>query len=250
MNETNEFRGERLKVKWLYVLILFFTLFLLIAAPATRKTVKEGNDYSDKESVALYLYTYKKLPGNYIYNEKKSNGKTDGKQPRDGKYYYQEHEYKDKIEKYAKDNGLSDLKNKNLFECDLSYPAGKENRGVLRLVYTEDCKQIFYTGTHYGEEGSPAFETLTKWSLNRTSNILWVLFAVTAGCEAGYVAIRLCAVNKGREDCVADLKSATEIFVTAVLCVVMFIPVLLISAVRSVMKKTGKSGTHKADGGS
>ena len=45
MNETNEFRGERLKVKWLYVLILFFTLFLLIAAPATRKTVKEGNDY-------------------------------------------------------------------------------------------------------------------------------------------------------------------------------------------------------------
>ena len=61
MNETNEFRGERLKVKWLYVLILFFTLFLLIAAPATRKTVKEGNDYSDKESVALYLYTYKKL---------------------------------------------------------------------------------------------------------------------------------------------------------------------------------------------
>lgn len=66
MNETNEFRGERLKVKWLYVLILFFTLFLLIAAPATRKTVKEGKDYSDKESVALYLYTYKKLPGNYI----------------------------------------------------------------------------------------------------------------------------------------------------------------------------------------
>lgn len=45
MNETNEFRGERLKVKWLYVLILFFTLFLLIVAPATRKTVKEGNNY-------------------------------------------------------------------------------------------------------------------------------------------------------------------------------------------------------------
>ena len=172
MNETNEFRGERLKVKWLYVLILFFTLFLLIAAPATRKTVKEGNDYSDKESVALYLYTYKKLPGNYIFNEQKS-----GKQPRDGKYYYQEHEYEGAIETYANDNGLSDLKNKKLFECDLSYPAGKENRGVLRLVYTEDCKQIFYTGTHYGKEGSPAFETLTKWSLNRTSNILWVLFA-------------------------------------------------------------------------
>ena len=72
MNETNEFRGERLKVKWLYVLILFFTLFLLIAAPATRKTVKEGKDYSDKESVALYLYTYKNCRATIFLTSKKA----------------------------------------------------------------------------------------------------------------------------------------------------------------------------------
>lgn len=236
MNETDEFRGERLKVKWLYVLFLFLTLFLLISAPATRKTVKEGNYYSDKENVALYLYTYKKLPDNYIFNERNN-----GKQPKDGKYYYREHKYEGAIKDYAEHNGLSGLKEKNLYECDLSYPEGRENRGVLRLVYTEDCKQIFYTGTHYGKEGSPAFETLTKWSLNHTSNILWIIFAVAVGGEAGYVAIRLCAVKKGRENCIADLKSATSIFVSAVFFVIMFIPALLVLAVRGAIKKIGKS---------
>ena len=217
MNGTDKFCGERLKVKWLYVLFLFLTLFLLISAPATRKTVKEGNYYSDKENVALYLYTYKKLPDNYIFNERNN-----GKQPKDGKYYYREHKYEDAIKDYVEHNGLSGLKDKNLYECDLSYPEGRENRGVLRLVYTEDCKQIFYTGTHYGEEGSPAFETLTKWSLNRASNILWIIFAVAVGGEAGYVAIRLCAVKKGRENCIADLKSATSIFVTAVFFAIIY----------------------------
>lgn len=241
MNETDEFRGERLKVKWLYVLFLFLTLFLLISASATRKTVKEGNYYSNKENVALYLYTYKKLPDNYIFNKEKTNGETDSKQPSGGKYYYKKHYYRGAIKDYAEQNGLSGLKYKNLYECDLSYPAETENRGVLRLVYTEDCKHIFYTGTHYGKEGAPAFETLTRWSLNRTSNILWIFFGVIVGCEAGYVAIRLCAVKKGRENCIADLKSATSIFVTAVFFVIMFIPALLVLAVRGAIKKIGKS---------
>ncbi len=75
MNETDEFRGERLKVKWLYVLFLFLTLFLLISASATRKTVKEGNYYSDKENVALYLYTYKNCLIIIFLTKKRQTGK-------------------------------------------------------------------------------------------------------------------------------------------------------------------------------
>lgn len=45
-DERNERISRRAtESKMAVCVILFFTLFLLIAAPATRKTVKEGNNY-------------------------------------------------------------------------------------------------------------------------------------------------------------------------------------------------------------
>lgn len=42
MNETNEFRGERLKVKWLYVLILFFYAFSADCGSRYKKNGERG----------------------------------------------------------------------------------------------------------------------------------------------------------------------------------------------------------------
>ena len=103
--------------------------------------IDEDGVYTSKEDVALYLYTYEKLPDNFITKkeaqalgweggslEPYSPGKCiggdrfgnyEGTLPEDTSYH----------------------------ECDID-TLGKKSRGAKRIVYSEDW-EIYYTGDHY-----------------------------------------------------------------------------------------------------
>ena len=106
--------------------------------------IREDGIYTSKEDVALYLYTYHKLPSNYVTKDRakdmgwvasKGNlqdvcdncsiggdrfGNREGKLPKkDGRVYY---------------------------ECDIDYHGGIRNE--KRIVYSSDWL-IYYTQDHY-----------------------------------------------------------------------------------------------------
>ena len=102
--------------------------------------IEWNTEYTSKEEVSLYLYTYHELPPNYISkNELKKLGwqggdvwiYAQGKSIGGNKFYNNE--------KLLPDNSY--------FECDINYQGGKRN--AERLIYTEDCEIIYYTDDHY-----------------------------------------------------------------------------------------------------
>lgn len=109
----------------------------------------EDGIYTSKEDVALYIYTYKRLPKNYIkkkdaeklgWNKSKKNlyevtgGKSIGG---------------DKFANYEK--LLPVVKGRTYYECDIDYAGGSRN--AKRIIYADDFDEeygfIFYTGDHY-----------------------------------------------------------------------------------------------------
>ena len=107
-------------------------------------SVTENGEYTDKDSVALYIHTYGHLPSNYISKTKarkagwdntKGNlwnvlpGKSIG-----GSEYYNE------------DGQLPDANGRRWTECDIDYQGGY--RGAKRIVFSNDGL-IFYTRDHY-----------------------------------------------------------------------------------------------------
>ena len=159
---------------------------LLICTAATRTTVHENGRYHTKKEVALYLYTYKKLPSNYLL---KSETEKSGEQPEDGYYIGGDvFRYAKKITEYTEKTDLR--------ECDLDYPENTSRRGQKRLVYAADCSEIFYTDTHYGDDGDPAFVPVKKKDINKTSDIFQAFSIVGAVC--GGCLCHLCSCCKKR----------------------------------------------------
>ncbi len=110
------------------------------ASPAL--SVTEAGEYTDRDSVALYIHTYGKLPGNFITKSQAEDlgwvnslgnlnevapGKSIGGS-RFGNY----------------EGLLPD--GHTYYECDINYNGGF--RGGERIVYSTDGL-IFYTGDHY-----------------------------------------------------------------------------------------------------
>ena len=107
------------------------------------KTIKEDGTYDQKDDVAKYLSTYKKLPKNYIKKkEAKRLGWTGGsvEQVAPGKAlggdYFGNYEKK-----------LPKKKGRTYYECDID-TLGKKNRGPKRMIWSDDGL-IYYTGDHY-----------------------------------------------------------------------------------------------------
>ncbi len=105
--------------------------------------IDEGGTYDDKESVALYLHTYGKLPSNYITKkEAEALGWTGGSLERYapgkciGGTYFGNYE-----------GLLPKKKGREYHECDIG-TLGKSSRGAKRIVYSNDGL-IYYTGDHY-----------------------------------------------------------------------------------------------------
>lgn len=116
-------------------------------------TIDADGSYTSKEDVALYLWTYKRLPKNFLTkSEARALGWEGGS-----------------VEAFAPGCAIGGdsfgnfeelLPGGKYRECDIG-TVGKDSRGACRLVYTEDCSRIYYTDDHYesftllyGKEGS------------------------------------------------------------------------------------------------
>ena len=111
------------------------------AAPAADDVIVSDGEYYDKERVAAYIRKFKgKLPKNYITKDKaRSLGWEGGP-----------------LEPYAPGKAIGGdwfgnyehkLPNGKYRECDID--TRRKPRGVKRLIYTPQGKNIYYTGDHY-----------------------------------------------------------------------------------------------------
>lgn len=111
------------------------------ATEPTETLIDENGSYTTKDDVALYIYTYGCLPGNFITkNEARDLGWDGGS-----------------LEPYAPGmciggdyfgnyEGL--LPDGDYRECDID-TLGADSRGAKRLIFTEDGQTIYYTDDHY-----------------------------------------------------------------------------------------------------
>lgn len=103
--------------------------------------IDADGSYTSKEDVALYLWTYKRLPKNFLTkNEARDLGWEGGS-----------------VEVFAPGYAIGGdtfgnyeeiLPPGSYRECDID-TLGRDSRGACRLVYTADCARIYYTDDHY-----------------------------------------------------------------------------------------------------
>lgn len=106
------------------------------------ETIDEDGEYTSKEDVALYIYTFEKLPSNFITKkEAKKLGWEGGKlEP----YAPGKSIGGDRFGNY--EGTLPEKKGRTYKECDID-TLGKK-RGAKRIVYSSDGL-IYYTEDHY-----------------------------------------------------------------------------------------------------
>lgn len=102
---------------------------------------EENGTYTERDDVALYLWTYKHLPKNFLTkNDARDRGWEGGNLHlvvpgcRIGGDYFGNYQRKLPAGEYR--------------ECDI-VSDGEEERGPCRLVFTADCSRIYYTDDHY-----------------------------------------------------------------------------------------------------
>jgi len=113
------------------------------ATPTPEPTIDEDGWYYSKDEVALYIYTYGKLPENFITkSEAQDLGWTGG-----GVGSYKEGAAIGG-DKFGNREGLLPKKSgRQYYECDID-TKGKGSRGAKRIVFSNDGL-IYYTGDHY-----------------------------------------------------------------------------------------------------
>ena len=104
--------------------------------------IVEDGTYTSKEEVALYIYTYGKLPSNFIT---KKEAEALGWESREGNLNEVAPGMSIGGDRYGNYEQL--LPDGSYKECDINYHGGY--RGDERLVYSEDG-DIYYTDDHYG----------------------------------------------------------------------------------------------------
>lgn len=109
--------------------------------------IDEDGHYTSKEEVALYLYTYGKLPSNFITKKEAEDLGWKKKDGEAGQLHVVAPGMSIGGSSFGNYEGLlPEKKGRKYFECDINYVKG--NRGAERLVYSNDGL-IFYTGDHY-----------------------------------------------------------------------------------------------------
>lgn len=109
--------------------------------------IDEDGHYTSKEEVALYLYTYGKLPSNFITKKEAENLGWKKKDGEAGQLHVVAPGMSIGGSSFGNYEGLlPEKKGRKYFECDINYVKG--SRGAERLVYSNDGL-IFYTGDHY-----------------------------------------------------------------------------------------------------
>ncbi len=115
-----------------------------VPTPApTACPVQYGEDYDDKDRVALYLHLYGELPPHFITKEQARKLGWDGGEIEDfrtgaaiGGDYFGNYE-----------GLLPRKKGRTYYECDIG-TVGKRSRGAKRIIFSSDGL-IYYTDDHY-----------------------------------------------------------------------------------------------------
>lgn len=107
------------------------------------KIIDKNGTYDDRENVALYIFLYGELPGNYITKEEAEDLGWNG----------------GSVEKYAPgkciggsrfgnyEGKLPKKSGRVYYECDID-TLGESSRGAKRIVYSNDGL-VYYTSDHY-----------------------------------------------------------------------------------------------------
>ena len=107
-------------------------------------SVEEDGGYSDRDSVALYLHTFGKLPGNFITKKEASALGWDSKK---GNLWEVAEGMSIGGDSFGNREGLLPAaKGRKWYECDINYQGGY--RGAERILYSSDGL-VYYTGDHY-----------------------------------------------------------------------------------------------------
>ena len=103
--------------------------------------VAEDEAYITKDDVALYLFTYKHLPENFLTKNDARDKGWEG-----GNLHVLLPGCRIGGDRFGNYEGL--LPDGEYRECDIVPDSSKE-RGACRLVFTADCSRIYYTDDHY-----------------------------------------------------------------------------------------------------
>ena len=110
-------------------------------APVSGKIAEDG-EYTSKEDVALYIFTYNKLPKNFITKSQAESLGWEG-----GPLWDYAPGKSIGGDVFGNREGLLPKKSgRTWYECDINY-AG-ESRGAERIVFSNDGL-VYYTGDHY-----------------------------------------------------------------------------------------------------
>ena len=110
----------------------------------TDNTIAEEGSYTSKEDVALYLYTFNKLPGNFI---SKAQAKKLGWEASKGNLQDVCKGCSIGGDSFGNREGLLPKKSgRKYYECDIDYQGGMRNE--KRIVFSNDGL-IYYSDDHY-----------------------------------------------------------------------------------------------------
>ena len=109
----------------------------------TESPVQYGEDYDDKDRVALYLHLYGELPPHFITKKEAQKLGWDG-----GEVEYYRTGAAIGGDYFGNYEGLlPKKKGRSYYECDID-TVGKRSRGAKRIIYSNDGL-IYYTDDHY-----------------------------------------------------------------------------------------------------
>ena len=115
-----------------------------VAHATSTSSVSEDGEYTDKDSVALYVHLYGHLPGNYV---SKTKARKAGWVSTEGNLWnVLPGKSIGGSEFYDDDGQLPDASGRRWTECDIDYAGGFRNS--KRIVFSNDGL-VYYTGDHY-----------------------------------------------------------------------------------------------------
>ena len=116
----------------------------IVETPKVEEKIDENKSYTSKEDVALYIYTYNKLPSNYV---SKKQAKEMGWVASKGNLLKVCEGCSIGGDKFTnREKKLPTKKGRQYYECDIDYEGG--NRNAKRIVFSNDGL-IYYTEDHY-----------------------------------------------------------------------------------------------------
>lgn len=109
--------------------------------PPQDTALSEEGTYTEKDDVALYLFTYKHLPKNFLTKDEARDRGWEG-----GNLHCLLPGFRIGGDRFGNYENL--LPKGEWRECDIVSDESEE-RGPCRLVYAADCSRIYYTDDHY-----------------------------------------------------------------------------------------------------